>query len=177
MSEPFIGQISLFGFNFAPRDWAPCNGQLVPISQNSALFSLLGTQFGGDGVSTFRLPNLQGTAPIGGQVDKGAVNNMGETGGSETVTLITSTVPPHTHSISAAKTAATTNTLAANLVPAEVRAAGKGDMYAEPSKGSPVSLAPAAISQAGGSQPHDNVQPTLTANWCIALYGVYPTRS
>lgn len=183
MAEPFIGQITLFGFNFAPRGWAQCNGQLMPISQNTALFSLLGTNYGGNGTTTFALPSLQGTAPVGAGTPPGrGVYELGETGGSDSVTLNNSTVPPHTHTISASNTSADKNTLAANLVPAKgASGGGKGggalaEIYAPGSAGAQVSLAPAAISVAGGSQPHNNVQPTLTANWCIAVQGIFPPR-
>lgn len=182
MSDPYIGQISFFGFNFAPVNWAQCNGQLMSISQNVALFSLLGTYYGGNGTSTFALPNLQGTVPIGmGTSTTGTTYTIGETGGAESVTLMAATVPQHTHTLSAANTKANANTLAANMVPADASGSGKSgsntQFYAQPSKGSQVSLAPAAISIAGSNQPHNNMQPTLAGTWCIALYGVFPPRS
>ena len=179
MSEPFLGQITLYGFNFAPYGWAQCNGQLLPVSQYAALFSLLGTAYGGNGTSTFGLPNLQGTVPVGqGQSTAGTTYLIGETGGSEIVTLLSTTVPPHTHSLSAANATADKNTLAANLVPADGSGKGHGgvSVYTQPTAGPQVPLAPAAISQAGGNIPHTNIQPTLTANWCISLSGVFPTR-
>ena len=182
MSEPFLGQISFFGFNFAPIGWAQCNGQIVSISQYSALFALLGTAYGGNGTSNFGLPNLQGTVPVGqGNGTTGTSYLMGETGGSENVTLLATTVPPHTHAISAASIAASTPTLAANLVPADGSAGGgkggaKGTFYAAATAGPQVSLAPTAIGSAGGNQPHGNMQPTMTGTWCIALSGVFPTR-
>lgn len=181
MSEPFVGQITLFGFNFAPSGWAQCAGQLLPISQNAALFSLLGTQFGGNGTSTFALPNLQGTVPVGmGTSVSGTTYDIGETGGSENVTLTSATVPPHTHTIAAAKAPGSTNTLAANLVPAQGVKGGGGkaqvQIYASSTVAAQVSLAPTAISVAGSNSPHNNIQPTLTATWCIALQGVFPAR-
>jgi microcystin-dependent protein len=182
MSEPFLGQITLYGFNFAPYGWVPCNGQLLPVSQYGGLFSLLGTAFGGNGTTTFGLPNLQGTVPVGqGTSSIGTTYTVGETGGSESVTLNNTTVPPHTHTISAAKATADKNTLAANLVPADGTAGGHGrghavNIYALPTAGTQVPLASSAIPTAGGNIPHENMQPTLAANWCISLSGVFPTR-
>lgn len=184
MSEPFVGQITMFGFNFAPSGWAPCNGQLLPISQNAALFSLLGTQFGGNGTSNFALPNLQGTVPLGmGQSAGGSLYDVGETGGVENVTLTSATVPQHAHALMAAQEKATASQLAANLALADgSQGGGRGGgshpvyIYAPATAGPQVALAPVAVTPTGGNQPHANIQPTLTANWCIALQGVFPTR-
>jgi microcystin-dependent protein len=172
--DPFVAEIRIFPFNFAPRGWAFCNGQLLPISQNTALFSLLGTTYGGDGKSTFALPNMQGSAPMHpGQGPGLSLHDLGETGGSDTVTLLLSEMPSHTHAMrdhdidlgelnapannrSLAKSAnATAYTPAANLV----------------------TMAAQALPPAGGDLPHNNMQPYLTLNFCIALQGVYPPRT
>ncbi|MEH3052929.1 MAG: tail fiber protein [Patulibacter minatonensis] len=174
MSEPFIGEIRLFGCNFAPRGWANCAGQLIPISQNTALFSLLGTYYGGNGQSNFALPNLQGTVPVGqGQGPGLQPWQLGEQQGSETVTLLSSEMPAHAHA------------LVANSAPGNVstpengqsvlsRSTG-GSAYSTASTGL-VQLAPTTLSPTGGSQPHNNLQPYLVMNWCIAMQGVFPSR-
>jgi len=186
MSEPFLGQITAFGFNFAPYQWMQCNGQILPISQYAALFSLLGTQFGGNGTSTFGLPNLNGVVPIGQGQGPGLQNYvMGETGGTPQVTLLATQVPAHTHSFQAVSGLGTTPT------PATGQTLGRGrttptttppnltvDAYAPPTAGTAATLAQTALGAAvGGNQPHANQQPSLTINWCIAMAGVFPTRS
>jgi len=175
MSDPFIGEIRLFGFNFAPQGWAQCNGQLLPISQNTALFSILGTTYGGDGRTTFGLPNLQGQAPLHtGQGPGLSLHDLGETGGSETVSLLESEIPAHTHALRAD---------AAD--PADVQAPTAGVVLARSTGGnayasSPLALTPLAgeaLAPAGGDAPHNNMMPYLTFNFCIALQGVYPPRT
>jgi microcystin-dependent protein len=177
--EPFVGQITLFPFFFAPRGWALCEGQLLPISQNAALFSLLGTYYGGNGVSTFALPDLRGRVPIGqGQGPGLSGYDIGEVQGVETVTLLASQSPPHSHPFPAVAAQATTNAPSGAL-PSEAHGSGRGafpvNIYAALQTAVP--LASGQVAPAGGGQPHNNVQPYLTLNWCIALQGIYPSRS
>lgn len=174
MSSPFVAEVRIFAGNFAPTGWAFCNGQLLPISQNTALFSLLGTTYGGDGKSTFALPDLQGSAPMQpGQGPGLSLRDLGETGGSETVTLLESEMPNHSHTLQAASAPSNSNTPAnaglANPAVQAVRIYGNA--------ASLVPMAPAAITPAGGSLPHNNLQPYLTLNFIIALQGVFPPRT
>lgn len=176
MADPFVAEIRIFPFNFAPTGWATCDGQLLPISQNTALFSLLGTTYGGDGKSTFALPNLQGSAPMHpGQGPGLSLHDLGETGGSETVTLLESEIPAHPHSIMAATSPGLLTAPAADRGLA--RSQG-GNAYVP---GSPapslVAMAGQTLAPAGGSLPHNNMMPYLTLNFCIALQGVFPPRS
>lgn len=172
MADPFVAEIRIFPFNFAPKGWAFCNGQILPISQNTALFSLLGTTYGGDGRSTFALPNLQGAAAMHpGQGPGLSPRGLGETGGSKTVTLLPSEMPTHSHSL-----------LASNETGEDRKAVGEamarstgGALYG-PVPANPVALAPESLPAAGGSQPHNNMMPYLTLNFCIALQGIYPPR-
>lgn len=165
MSEPFLGQISIFAFQFAPRNWAQCNGQTMPIAQNTALFSLLGTTYGGDGISTFKLPDLRGRVAM----HVAATHVQGQSSGEESHTLAVTEIPSHTH-------AALCNNNAGNSAgPAGAYwASGAGHAPFAPTANSQCS--PQAIAAAGG-QPHDNMAPTLTVNFCIALAGVYPSRN
>jgi microcystin-dependent protein len=173
MADPFVAEIRIFPFNFAPRGWAWCNGQLLPISQNTALFSLLGTTYGGDGKSTFALPDLQGRAPMHpGQGPGLSLHDLGETGGSETVTLLESEIPSHAH------------TLRVSTDPANVQAPGSTVVLSRASGGNAYSttvtglqaMAGQALAPAGGDAPHNNLQPYLTFYFCIALQGVFPPR-
>lgn len=167
--EPFIGTIMFFGFNFAPRGWAKCQGQLLAISQNTALFSLLGTQYGGDGRTTFALPDLQGRVPIGeGQGPGLPPYSIGQTGGAPAVTLISTQIPAHTHGINAAASA--TSKVPMNNLPA---ATAGGSSYGPTVSGA---MASNMVQPAGGGQPHENMQPYLVGNWCIALEGIFPSR-
>ena len=175
MADPFVAEIRIVGFNFAPTGWAFCNGQLMPISQNTALFSLLGTMYGGDGKSTFALPDLQGRAAMmHGQGPGLSLHDQGETGGSETVTLLQSEIPAHSHTMQAsgfpasASLAATGHSLA--------RSTG-GSAYDAPPVGAVAGMAGEALATAGGSLPHNNLMPYLTMNFVIALQGVFPPRS
>lgn len=172
MSDPFVAEIRIFGFNFAPRGWALCNGQLLPISQNTALFALLGTTYGGDGRSTFALPNLQGSAPMHpGQGQGLSLHDLGEVGGTETVSLLESELPVHSHAMSA-------NT----VDPADTSAPGANATFALSTGGTlyqsaaDTALASTALTPAGGDQPHNNMQPYQVLNFCIALQGIFPPR-
>jgi microcystin-dependent protein len=171
--DPFVAEIRIFPFNFAPKGWAFCDGQLLPLSQNTALFSLLGTTYGGDGKSNFALPDVQGRAPMHpGQGPGLSLHDLGETGGAETVTLLESEIPSHTHSLQASVRDATTR-LPGGSLPAK----GVGvQLYLTPT--SPiVQLSDNAVAPAGGDQPHNNMMQYLTLNFCIALQGVFPPRT
>ena len=171
MADPFVAEIRIFPFNFAPVGWAFCDGQLLPISQNTALFSLLGTTYGGNGKSNFALPDMQGNAPMHpGQGPGLSLHDLGETGGSQTVSLLESEIPSHSHAVNAS--AADGNTLdpTGSLV-----AKGVGvNMYTTTLNAT--ALNANAVAPAGGDQPHNNMQPYLTLNFCIALQGVFPPR-
>jgi len=173
MSSPFVGQLSCVGFNFPPSGWAFADGQLLPLSQNTALFSLLGTYYGGDGRSTFALPNLQGAVPLSfGQLLGGSYYDIGQSSGSDTVTLLQSETPPHSHTFSAK------STLPIPTVPTgnSLADAESGNIYSAST--TPLSqLSGNAVSTFGSSQPHNNLMPYLTLNWIIALQGVYPPRT
>jgi len=169
MAEPFIGQLMCVGFNFAPRGWAFCEGQLLPIAQNTALFSLLGTMYGGDGRTTFGLPDLRGRVPIGFGQGPGLSNyQQGSAGGSEAVTLTTQQMPSHSHAVNANNSDAT-DTVPTNQYPA----AGGAYTASNPNTTMNANM----IGAAGGSQGHSNMQRYLTLNWIIALEGIFPSRS
>ena len=172
--DPFVAEIRAFGFTFAPRGWAECNGQLLPISQNTALFSLLGTSFGGDGRSTFGLPNLQGSAPIGqGQGSGLSFYFVGQPGGVPGVQLLQSEIPIHTHQAKA------TNELAEVQAPAADRALARstpGYAYQADTTGNLVQMSFQSTSMVGSSFAHNNMPPAMPLIYCIALQGVYPQR-
>jgi microcystin-dependent protein len=174
MADPFVAEIRIFPFNFAPKAWAWCNGQLMPVSQNTALFSLLGTTYGGDGKSNFALPDLQGRAPMHPGQGKGlSLHDLGEMGGSETVTLIQSEIPAHNHFVGVADPQDAGNLQVGG--PTRVFAfSGNGTAYN--SAASLTTMAPQAIAPVGGDQPHNNMQPYLTCYFNIALQGVFPSR-
>jgi microcystin-dependent protein len=173
VSDQFVAEIRVFGFNFAPTGWAQCNGQLLPISQNTALFSLLGTTYGGDGKTTFALPDLQGNAAMQqGQGQGLSLRDLGEIGGTEAVTLLVSEMPAHTHSLMAAAEPANAQIPSPALC--LTRSAG-GNAYSTTTT-SLQNMALQAIAPAGGGLPHNNLQPYLTLNYCIALQGVFPQR-
>jgi microcystin-dependent protein len=179
MANPFVAEIRIFPFNFAPQGRAFCDGQLLPISQNTALFSLLGTTYGGDGKSNFALPNLQGNAPLHpGQSPGGSLFDLGQQAGVETVTLISTQIPAHSHFLNANAAVATTASPSGaafaegnwNLAP------NSGTVNIYTTAAPDTALAPTAIAPAGSSFPHNNMQPYLTLNFCIALQGVFPAR-
>jgi microcystin-dependent protein len=172
--DPFVAEIRIFPYNFAPKGWAWCDGRLMPISQNTALFSLLGTTYGGDGKSTFALPNLQGRAAMHPNYDYGALgpHDLGETGGSQTVTLLESEIPAHSHALRGSDAAADTPAPAGSTL---ARARGQNG-YQQNTSSNLVAMAPEALPPAGGGQPHNNMQPYLTFHFSIALQGVFPQR-
>lgn len=163
MAEPFLSEIRIFSFNFAPRGWALCNGQLLPINQNQALFSLLGTTYGGDGRVNFGLPNLQGRTPI----HVGNVHTLGEQGGEQNHTLSISELPTHVHTASASSANAN------QPIPTNAIQAAANNAYSPPT--GLTSLTPQTITNVGGSQAHLNMQPFLTLNFSIALQGIFPS--
>lgn len=172
MVEPFVSEIRIFGFSFPPLGWAFCNGQLMPISQNTALYSLLGTVYGGDGKSTFALPDMQGNTPMHPGNGAGLSQRvLGETGGAPFVTLLESEMPVHTHLVNASSTPANVST----PTPTVQIARSKGQTaYAPPNNLTPMAFQTAAPT--GGSLPHNNMMPYLVLNFCIALQGVFPPR-
>lgn len=171
--EPFLGQIQAFGFQFAPQGWALCQGQLLPISQYDALFSLLGTTYGGDGRTTFALPDLRGRAPVGQGQGPGLSNiQIGQIGGTETVTLGVANLPAHSHAVTATDSDATSDEASTG---ARLGTAG-ANIYASGGSGTVV-LAADSTTQTGGNQPLNNQDPYMTINYCIALVGIYPSRN
>ena len=181
MSAPFLSEIKLVSFNFPPKGWAFCNGQLLPINQNQALFALLGTTYGGNGQTTFALPDLRGRLPI----HFGGSHNLGEAAGSTSVTINIQQLPTHTHFVSASSTipAAT----AQNAAPGTAKTFAQGNaalqggqtalvgIYGDPAN--LVTMLPTGVSSVGGSQPHNNMMPYLTLNFIIALQGIFPSRN
>lgn len=175
MADPFVAEIRIFPFNFAPKGWAFCDGQLLPLSQNTALFSLLGTTYGGNGKSNFALPDLQGRTPMHpGQGFGLSLHDLGETGGSETVTLLESEIPAHSHPISGQGSTANLNDPSGAVM---ARPFGGGNLYRTPAEAVMVQMSPDSLAPAGGDQPHNNMMPYLTVNFCIALQGVFPPRT
>ena len=173
--DPFVAEIRIFPFNFSPQGWAFCDGQLLPLSQNTALFSLLGTTYGGNGTSNFALPDLQGRTPMHpGQGPGLSLHDLGEASGSDTVTLLPSEMPNHPHTMRA-------NTdFAAVQTPSSARSIARSqntNAYKAPAGQPVVQLSPGALAPAGGDQPHNNLQPYLTLNFNIALQGVFPPRT
>jgi microcystin-dependent protein len=171
MADPFVAEIRIIPFNFAPKGWAFCDGQLMPLSQNTALFSLLGTTYGGNGQSNFALPNLQGSAPMQpGQGPGLSLRDLGETGGEETVTLLETEMPSHTHT-------AKGGGLLANQVSPVGNTWSGAPQNPYTATSNSTTMNPAALSVSGGSQPHNNMPPYLTFYFVIALQGVFPPRT
>ncbi len=168
MAEPFLAEVRLMSFNFPPKGWALCNGQLLPINQNQGLFSLLGTTFGGDGRVTFALPNLQGRVPI----HVGGGHTLGERGGEQAHTLNIAEIPTHTHVVTVSGDLATTNQPDSSVT---FSASSGANLYA--SATNLVAMSPSAVSNTGGSQAHLNMQPFQVLNFCIALQGIFPSQS
>ena len=171
MADPFVSEIRIFGFNYPPKGWAFCDGQPKPISQNTALFSLLGTYFGGDGKTTFALPNLDGSVPIGqGQGGGLSDYSIGEVGGTPSVSLLQSEMPAHNHNLQVAAG------LASERQPQnQTFAQGDGVNFYD-TQSPTTSMSPQTLSVMGNSQPHNNMQPYVTMNFCIAMQGVFPAR-
>lgn len=175
MSEPFIAEIRMFGFNYAPRGWAQCNGQIMQIAQNSALFSLIGTTYGGNGTTTFGLPNLQGRAALHwGQGPGLSSRSIGQTGGTANVTLSQAQIPQHTHAVNASANNADQASPTNNAWATGVVGRGNVNLYSSTTDST---MNPAALSPAGGNQPHDNMPPYLVMNFCMAIQGIYPSRN
>lgn len=175
MADSFIAEIRIFGCNFAPKNWAQCNGQLLSIAQNTALFSLLGTTYGGNGTQTFGLPNLQGRAALSqGQGPGLSPYQLGQTGGQSTVTLIASQMPAHTHSFAASASNGNSSSPSGNLlaVPSADR-----DVEVYTNNNTPVQMSTTMLAATGGSQPHNNMMPYLAINFCICMFGIYPSRN
>lgn len=171
MADPFVAEIRIFPFDFPPTGWAWCDGQLLPLSQNTALFSLLGTSYGGNGRTNFALPNLQGRVAIGtGQAPGLSSYDLGDAGGSQTVTLLLSQMPAHNHDLVASVANATTSAPSGNMLAA-------ANAYASLVDAGAVHLWPEALAHTGGTQAHDNMQPYLGLYFCIALKGVFPPRN
>ena len=168
MSEPFLGEIRMVSFNFPPKGWAFCNGQFLPINQNQALFALLGTTYGGNGTTTFALPNLQGRTPI----HMGNGHILGETAGEENHTLTATEIPAHTHLLGATSSEPTTNAPSPGVMLAQSRGA---TLYGPASNVQ--AMASSSLPPIGGSGPHPNMQPYLTISFCIALQGIFPSRN
>ena len=167
MAQPYVGEIRMFAGNFAPAGWALCDGQLLPISENDALFVVLGTRYGGDGQETFALPNLQSRVPMHQGSNAGQTFIIGEMAGVESVTLTIQQIPIHTHALLASTTISNTQTPGGN-----VAAAGSGQIYT--SDELPTGMSAQSISPVGGSQPHENLQPYLCISFIISLFGVFP---
>jgi microcystin-dependent protein len=168
MAQPYIGEIRMFGGNFAPAGWAFCDGQSLPISENEALFQLIGTTYGGDGQSTFALPDLRGRVPLH---QTNGPNSVGQSGGVEEVTLTTQQIPVHTHPLVGAKTPGNQTDPAGNLV------ADSLSVSVYINDGVDANMAPQAISVVGGSQPHENRQSYLAINFILSLFGIFPTQT
>ncbi|HEY0107200.1 MAG TPA: tail fiber protein [Rhizomicrobium sp.] len=178
MTQPFIGQIQPFSFNFAPRGWAMCNGQLMSVSQNTALFALIGTYYGGNGTSTFALPNLQSRAPMGQGAYQGNTYTMGEIGGLEGVTLNINQIPMHSHAFFGTADQGDENppTVGAALAAVHKNTPPADSFYAADTNAlQPIN--PGTVSPVGGNTPHENLQPYLVLNWCIATVGIFPSRN
>lgn len=178
MADPFIGEIRVFGFSVAPRGWAVCDGGLLQIAQHSAVYAILGTTYGGNGTTTFALPNLQGKAAMHWGTTPGiAPTVIGQVQGSDTVTLTTTQLPTHTHIFQGGLAAGAGSQLVATPSPTALVSASNPQLAYAPDAVPPVAFSPQAITQSGGGQPHSNAQPRLAMLYCIALEGIYPARN
>jgi len=178
MTNAFTGEIRLFGNSFAPRDWAACDGQLVSIAQNSALFAVIGTYFGGDGRVTFALPNFQGRTGVDQGTGLGLSQYvMGEQVGAASLTLIQTEIPMHNHTINTAAAGTATQSVAAPSNAAYLGSSSPAALYNDQVPSPSTALSPMAIGQAGGNLPHNNMQPYLAILFCICLYGIFPSRN
>lgn len=176
MSQPFIGEIRMFGFNRAPNGWQACDGSLLPIAENDALFALIGTTYGGDGQTTFAVPDLRGRLPVHQGAGPGLSNYvLGGMGGSETVTLLATHLPSHSHIAQATSAAATALSPSSGVLPGSV--SGETFYVSDLNGATPLVMSATAVASAGGSQPHENTMPTLTVQYCIALFGIFPSQA
>lgn len=176
MTEPYLGEIRLFPYNFEPYAWMRCDGRLLPIAENDALYALLGTTYGGDGITTFGLPDLGGRVPVHCFQGPGLSNYvLGQKGGTESVTLTTQQIPAHTHTMVATTAAATATTPGPGLLPGAV----SGDtFYVNTTSGNNVAaMSPQSLLPSGGNQPHENTMPTIAMTYCIAIYGIFPSQN
>jgi microcystin-dependent protein len=176
MSQPYIGEIRMFAGSFAPAGWAMCNGQLIPISENETLFNLIGTTYGGDGESTFALPNLQSRVPLHQGTNAGTTFQLAETGGVESVTLTTQQIPAHPHTLMATNSGQT-QVPANNTIPAAATSTQTGIQFYGPPGGAATTLVPTSILPDGGNQPHANIQPFLVVTFIISLFGIFPSQN
>jgi microcystin-dependent protein len=172
MAEPFLSEIRIMSFGFAPKGWAMCNGQFLPINQNQPLFSLLGTTYGGNGQTTFALPNLQGNIPI----HMGAGHTLGEKGGEQAHTLNMSEMPAHNHILNASNSTGDSNNPNFGGT-GFILAQDPGNVYSNTFSPGAAALNPGSVTNVGGSQAHQNMQPFLALNFCIALQGIFPSRN
>ncbi len=173
MSEPFLAEVRIVGFNFAPRGWAFCDGQILPINQNQSLYSLLGTTYGGDGRTSFALPDLRGRTPIHvGRSNGGGDHRLGQKSGEETHTLAANEMPQHTHVAKASNTQANLTAASGNLL-----ANSLSEMYVDANAADLVNMRSGTVTNVGGGQAHNNMQPYLALNYCIALQGLFPSRN
>jgi len=178
MTSPYIGEVRMFAGNFAPLNWALCNGQQLSIASNPTLYQLIGTTYGGDGVNTFNLPNLQSRICVGQGQGPGLQNyTMGQMAGSEQVTLTVANLPAHSHTLSASQNTVNTNLPSGNLTGAGVSSPTKANFYTIGTPSQTNNLNAATVSNSGGSQPHDNRMPLLCVTFIIALYGIFPTQN
>lgn len=176
MSEPFLAEVRIVGFDFAPRGWAFCDGQILPINQNQSLYSLLGTTYGGDGRTSFALPDLRGRVPIHvGRSNGGQEHTLGQKSGEETHTLSVNEIPQHSHALDAVNETAGAANPAGNFLARPVSALGS--VYSDASTGANTNLNDNSVGRVGGSQAHDNMQPYIAVNFCIALQGLFPSRN
>jgi microcystin-dependent protein len=176
MGNPYVGEIRMFAGNFAPANWAFCNGALLSISENQTLFTLIGTTYGGDGQSTFALPNLQSRAPIHAGALSGTNYVLGQTGGLENVTLATTQIPAHSHTLNAVSPGASVPS-PANALPGVSSSTTQPGTLQYGTGAEPTTFVPATIGSAGGNQPHSNIQPYLAISFIISLFGIFPSQN